>query len=110
MTGSPWTSSVPKSDLPPPDEPLASFPVTGSLSGTSIVIRSKRWQPPGSNTSQLSARFPSEHMEGTPSIKSEPAFLLVLLVLAAISSTKTLCNPPDPASAELSTTHFYTFY
>ena len=61
VTSGPWTSSVLRSLLP--DEPPASFPAIGSLSGASIVIRSKRWQPQEADTSQLNALFLSKPIE-----------------------------------------------
>ena len=47
-----------------PEEPPSSFPVIGSLSGASIVIRSKRWQPLETNTSRVNAVFSSKLVEG----------------------------------------------
>ena len=48
-----------------PEEPPSSFPVIGSLSGTSIVIRSKRWQPLETNTINVNAVFPNKLMQGS---------------------------------------------
>ena len=62
VTSGPWTSSVLKSLLP--DEPPASFPAIGSLSGASIVIRSKRWQPLEADAGHLNALFLSKPVEG----------------------------------------------
>jgi len=69
VTSGPWTSSVLESLLP--YEPRTSFPAIGSLSGTSIVIRSNRWQPPQTDTSQVNALFLSKRVEGfTPEVFS----------------------------------------
>ena len=62
VTSGPWTSSVLKSLLP--DEPPTSFPAINSLSGASIVVRSKRWQPPQTDTSHVNALFLSKPTEG----------------------------------------------
>jgi len=98
VTSGPWTSSVLKSLLP--DEPLASFPAIGSLSGASIVIRSKRWQSPEADTSQLNALFLSKPMEGfTPEVFSRVGGEIYLAGINDASIT-----PPPPSTYSLPST------
>ena len=95
VTSGPWTSSVLKSLLP--DEPPASFPAIGSLSGASIVLRSKRWQPPEADESQLNALFLSKPMEGfTPEAFSRVGGEIYL---AGINDTS--IPPPSPSTYSL---------
>jgi len=95
VTSGPWTSSVLKSLLP--DEPPASFPVIGSLSGASIVIRSKRWQPPETDTSQLNALFLNKPIGGfTPEVFSRVGGEIYLAGLNDASIT-----PPSPRAHPL---------
>ena len=95
VTSGPWTSSVLKSILP--DEPSTSFPAIGSLSGASIVIRSKRWQPPETDTSQLNALFLSKPIEGfRPEVFSRVGGEIYLAGLNDASIT-----PPSPQTYPL---------
>jgi len=68
VTSGLWTPSVLNSLLP--EEPPASFPAIGSLSGAWIIIRSKRWQPLETDTSQVNALFLSKLEGFTPEIFS----------------------------------------
>ncbi|KAF9648203.1 nucleotide-binding domain-containing protein [Thelephora ganbajun] len=95
VTSGPWTSSVLRSLLP--DEPPASFPTISSLSGASIVIRSKRWQPPESGAMQLNALFLSKPMEGfTPEVFSRVGGEIYIAGLNDVSVT-----PPSPSTYAL---------
>ena len=95
VTSGPWTSSVLKSLLP--DEPPTNFPAIGSLSGASIVIRSKRWQPPEADTNQLNALFLSKPMEGfTPEVFSRVGGEIYL---AGINDGSII--PPSPSTYSL---------
>ena len=92
VTSGPWTPSVLKALLP--HEPPTSFPTIGSLSGASIVIRSKRWQPPETGMNQLHALFLSKPMEGfTPEVFSRVGGEIFLAGLNDASIT-----PPSPAT------------
>ena len=95
VTSGPWTSSVLKSLLP--DEPQASFPTIGSVSGASIVIRSKRWQPPETDASQLNALFLNKPMEGfTPEVFSRVGGEIYI---AGLNDTS--IAPPSPSTYSL---------
>ena len=95
VTCGPWTSSVLKSLLP--DEPPASFPAIGSLSGASIVIRSKRYQPLETDTNNLNALFLSKPLEGfMPEVFSRAGGEIYLAGLNDASIT-----PPSPSAYSL---------
>ena len=99
VTSGPWTSSVLKSLLP--NEPPSSFPTINSLSGASIVIRSKRWQPLQTDASRVNALFLSKRMEGfTPEVFSRVGGEIYIAGLNDASIT-----PPAPSTSSLPPPH-----